>query len=405
MEFFKKIDMKNKIEFCTKCIAPSSSAIPLEFDQNGVCSGCNTSNKKNEVDWSRRKKQFQMLLSQYKNQDNNNYDCIIPVSGGKDSYFQVHMITKVFKMNPLLVTYNANNWTAEGYENLHNMREAFGCDHVFFTPSIDLLKRMNRIGFKKMGDMNWHGHSGIYTYPFIVAVEKKIPLVIYGEHGFMDIGGMHSYNDYVEFTQRYRLEHCLRGFDWEDFLDHSDRDKIKENELLGFKFPSDSSIKDIGVRGIFISNYIEWSGNNNATIAKQYGFKESAEGFDRTYRKISNLDDMHENGIHDYLKFIKFGYGRATDHASKDIRDGFISRIEGIRIVEGMDHIKPKDLFRWLSYVGMNEYEFDSICDSFRDPRVWHIKNGLWWKDNVWGGMSSYGKVFLPEESQAKFER
>ena len=369
---------------------PSSSAIPVEFDENGICSGCATASQKIEVDWNRRKKQFQNLLDQYQNNSNSNYDCIIPVSGGKDSYFQVHMVKNVFKMNPLLVTYNANNWTKTGYENLHNMRDAFGCDHIFFTPSIDLIKRMNRIGFKLMGDMNWHGHSGMNTYPFIVAVEKKIPLVIYGEHGFMDIGGMHSYNDYVEFTQRYRLEHNLRGYDWQDFLGFEGKDKIYENELLGFKFPSDKDIKDVGVRGIFISNYVEWSGNNNATIAKEYGFKENSEDFQRTYRKISNLDDMHENGIHDYMKFIKFGYGRATDHACKDIRDGVIDRDSGIEIVKKMDHVKPNDLIRWLKYVDMKEDDFDKIADSFRDPGVWHQKNNLWHKDTIDGNLMPF---------------
>ncbi len=399
-----KNKMKNKIKFCKKCVMPSSSAIPVEFDENGVCSGCNTANQKDDIDWGRRKKQFHRLLDQYKNQDHSNYDCIIPVSGGKDSYFQVHMVKNVFNMNPLLVTYNANNWTKTGYENLHNMREAFGCDHVFFTPSIDLLKRMNRIGFQVMGDMNWHGHSGIFTYPFIVAAEKKIPLVIYGEHGFMDLGGMHSYNDYVEFTQRYRLEHCLRGYDWSDFLGHHGGDKIKENELLGFKFPSDEDIKNIGIRGVFIANYIKWSGNNNANIAKQYGFKENEEEFDRTYRKISNLDDMHENGIHDYMKFVKFGYGRATDHVCKDIRDGVMSRDEGVKIIRNMDHVKPNDLERWLTYVGMSEQEFNGIADSFRDDRVWHIKDGLWWKDDILGKSESYGKSCLSTQQQKKYE-
>ena len=374
-----------KVKYCKKCVMPSSAAIPIEFDNNGICSGCNTANQKADIDWDRRGKQFKKLLEQYRNKDNSSYDCIIPVSGGKDSYFQVHMVKNVYKMNPLLGTYNANNWTKTGYENLHNMREAFGCDHVFFTPSIDLLKKMNRIGFRMTGDMNWHGHSGIFTYPFIVAVEKKIPLVIYGEHGFMDIGGMHSYNDYVEFTQRYRLEHCLRGYDWQDFMGHKGRDEIKENELLGFKFPSDSDIKDVGVRGIYISNYVEWSGNNNARIAKQYGFKENEEEFERTYRKISNLDDMHENGIHDYMKYIKFGYGRATDHVIKDIREGIMTRDEGIEIVKKMDHIRSKDLYRWLEYVDMSEEEFDTIADTFRDKRVWEkdIK-GIWMKDNIW---------------------
>ena len=374
-----------KVKYCKKCVMPSSSAIPVEFDEDGVCSGCNTANQKDEINWERRGKQLNKLLEQYRSKDGTNYDCIIPVSGGKDSYFQVHMIKNVYKMNPLLVTYNANNWTKIGYENLHNMREAFGCDHVFFTPSIDLLKRMNRIGFYMTGDMNWHGHSGIFTYPFIVAVEKKIPLVFYGEHGFMDIGGMHSYNDYVEFTQRYRLEHCLRGYDWQDFLGHKGRDKIEAKELLGFQFPKDEDIKNVGVRGIFISNYVKWSGNNNVKIAKQYGFKENDEDFERTYRKMSNLDDMHENGIHDYMKYIKFGYGRATDHVIKDIRDGILTRDQGIEFVKKMDHIKSKDLLRWLEYVDMSENEFDKIADTFRDKRVWEKDTqGKWIKDNIW---------------------
>ena len=374
-----------KVTYCKKCVIPSSSASPVEFDENGICSGCSTSDEKVDINWERRGKQLKKLLEQYENKDGGNYDCIIPVSGGKDSYFQVHMIKNVYKMNPLLVTYNANNWTKTGYENLHNMREAFGCDHIFFTPSIDLLKRMNRIGFYMMGDMNWHGHCGIYTYPFIVAVEKKIPLVIYGEHGFMDLSGMHSHNDYVEFTQRYRLEHALRGYTWKDFLEHKGRDHIEKKELLGFKFPKDSDIKDIGIRGIFIGNYVKWSGNNNAKIAKTYGFKENEEEFERTYRKISNLDDMHENGIHDYLKYVKFGYGRATDHTMKDIRDGIMSREEAIEIIKQRDHIKSKDLKRWLKYVDISEKEFDTIADTFRDKRVWRKdNNNNWIKDNIW---------------------
>ena len=158
-----------------------------------------------------------------------------------------------------------------------------------------------------------------------------------------------------------------------------------EKELLGFKFPKDADVKDIGVRGIFISNYVEWSGNNNAKIAKQYGFKENEEEFERTYRKISNLDDMHENGIHDYMKYIKFGYGRATDHVTKDIREGIMTRDEGIEIIKKMDKIKPKDLYRWLKYVDMTEEEFDSIADSFRDKHVWEKDaQGNWVKDNIW---------------------
>jgi hypothetical protein len=137
----------------------------------------------------------------------------------------------------------------------------------------------------------------------------------------------------------------------------------------------------------------------------EYGFKPAPEPFERTYRRMSNLDDMHENGMHDYLKFIKFGYGRASDHCSKDIRAGRMSRDEALEIVKKMDPIKSKDLFRWLDYVGMSEVEFDHISDTFRDPRVWWIQNGQWWKDNLWGEPSPYGKVNLSEAEQEKYHR
>jgi hypothetical protein len=101
---------------------------------------------------------------------------------------------------------------------------------------------------------------------------------------------------------------------------------------------------------------------------------------------FSNLDDMHENGIHDYMKFVKFGYGRTTDHASKDIRAGHMTREQGIALVRRYDHVKSRrDLDRWLRYVNMTEEEFDRIADGFRDPRVWwRDENGEWKKDNIW---------------------
>ena len=373
-----------KVSYCKKCVLPSSSAIPVEFNKDGVCSACNTSAQVEEIDWDRRLRQFKKLLNSYKNDNGENYDCLIPVSGGKDSYFQVHIIKNILGLNPLLVTYNANNWMKEGYENLHNMRDAFGCDHIFFTPSISLLKRLNKLCFKKMGDMNWHAHCGIQTYPYIIAVQHNIPLIIDGEHGFMDMGGMHSYSDYVELTQRFRLEHVQRGYDWHDMLGDEDI-PIKKQEMISYMFPSDEEIKRVGIRGVYLGNYVKWSGNHNADIAKKYGWKEAEEEFDRTYRKISNLDDMHENGIHDYMKYIKFGYGRATDHVCKDIREEKMTREEGIEIIRKMDGVKPKDLYRWLDYVDMTEKEFDSIADSFRDTRVWSKDlSGNWIKDNIW---------------------
>ena len=130
------------------------------------------------------------LIDEYRS--DGNYDFLIPVSGGKDSYFQTHVAVQELGLKPLLVTYHGNNYLPEGERNLQRMREVFDCDHIFFRPSVDTLIKMNRLGFRVLGDMNWHAHCGIFTFPIQVAVRYRVPLILWGEHGFMDLGGMYS---------------------------------------------------------------------------------------------------------------------------------------------------------------------------------------------------------------------
>lgn len=400
------------MQYCKKCVYPGVAATPLTFDDEGICSGCRVNSTTDEVDWDERLKQFKRLVKRYKK--DNDYDILIPVSGGKDSYWQTHVATKILGLKPLLVTYHGNNYLNEGEYNLHRMREVFDCDHIIMRPSKNVLVKMNRLGFKIQGDMNWHGHCGIFSFPIQAAVRFEVPLILWGEHGFMDLGGMYSINDFIEFTAKFRKEHALRGYDWNNFtdegLDELGKSELKEGltakDLRWAMYPTDDKIDELGVRGIYLSNYIKWDADKHTQLMQElYGWKPAEKEFDRTYRKASNLDDMHENGIHDYLKFIKFGYGRATDHVCKDIRSGKMSKEEGIEMVRKYDSVKSSDLKRWLDYVDMKEEEFDYICDTFRDPRVWWIQDGKWWKENLWGDSSSYGSVHLDSGQQEKYLR
>ena len=193
-----------------------------------------------------------------------------------------------------------------------------------------------------------------------------------------------------EFTKRERLEHVLRGFDWTDFTDQGLnrmgraelREGLTQQDLQWAIFPDDQRMQQVGVRGVYLGNYVPWDGVANAELAAQlYGWEQAQTPFERTYRTISNLDDMHENGIHDYLKYLKFGYGRGTDHAAKDVREGRISRGQAIELVLEYDHVRPTvDLHRWLEYVDIDESTFDNVADSFRDRRVWWQENGRWAK-------------------------
>lgn len=389
------------MKYCSRCVYSAASATPLTFDEHGVCSGCRVAEQKKNIDWKKRFQIFRETVEQYRT--DSNYDIVIPVSGGKDSYFQTHIVVNELKLKPLLVTYHGNNYLPEGEYNLSRMREVFDCDHIIVKPGQDVLIKMNRLGFKLQGDMNWHNHCGIFTVPIQVAVRYKVPLMLWGEHGFMDLGGMYSYSDFVEFTAKFRLEHAQRGLDWHDFTDEGlqrlGRTELKEGltakDLLWAQYPSDEEIDAVGVRGLYLSNFVDWDANQHVKLVmNKYGWKPAQQPFERTYRMFSNLDDMHENGIHDYLKFVKFGYGRATDHACKDIRAGIMTREEGIEMVKKYDHVKPmRDLKRWLTYVDMMEEEFDALCDTFRDKRVWRIEDGYWVKDNIWGEPSRYVKV------------
>lgn len=388
------------MKWCSKCVYPIVTATPLALDELGVCSGCRVSEQSNKIDWKLRGGMFEELLDEYRGK--GDYDILIPVSGGKDSYFQAD-IAQRYGLKILLVTYHGNNYLPEGEYNLQRMKHLFNADHIIFYPSVDVLIKMNRIGFRLQGDMNWHNHCGIFTVPIQVAVRYRVPLMLWGEHGFMDLGGMYSYNDFVEFTAKCRLEHFLRGYDWRDFTDEGlqklGRPELKENlvarDLHWAKYPNDDEIEGVGVRGIYLSNFFRWDANyHGPEMVKKYEWRPAQQPFERTYRTMSNLDDMHENGIHDYLKFIKLGYGRGSDHSCKDIRGGLMSREEGIEMVRKYDHVKPRrDLERWLKYVNITEDEFDATCDTFRDPRVWRIERGEWVKDCIWGEAASFGPV------------
>lgn len=390
------------MQYCKLCTYPII-AVNLSMREDGICSGCVVHDEKETIDWSAREEEFRKILESYRSKDGSNYDCIIPVSGGKDSHFQTWYIAKKLGLKPLLVTYYTHNYTETAEHNLRNISRAFGVDHYVFTPSLEMVRKMNIAGFKKMGDMSWHFHCGVWTLPFQVAVKFNIPLVIYGEHGFLDLAGQYSLADRPEFTVRDRKESYLRGYDWNDFVGD---EGLTEQDLLWARYPSDDDIARVGVRGLYLGVYTYWDGNAHARDMQQYGFQSNNEVSERTYRTISNVDDIHENGIKDWLKFVKFGYGRCTDHTSKDIRLGIMTREEGIALVRKYDHVIPRaSLEYFLSMTGMKEDEFFRIADTFRDPRVWWIQDGEWWKDTLWGAPAAYGPVHLPKEAWAKYEK
>jgi N-acetyl sugar amidotransferase len=372
------------MEYCKRCVYPANAKPGIVLDEHGICSGCRSFEHKtfltDQVDWVARRRLLKELLGEYSERQRakkNPYDCIIPVSGGKDSHFQTWLIRREFGLNPLLVTYNHTFNTPLGIRNLTNLIQKLDCNLVRYTTAPGAALRLAKYMLGKIGDVTWHYHAGIMTFPIQAAVQYDVPLIIWGEEGFSELVGMHNLDDFVEFTKKKRQEHMMRGFEPDDLLEEPDC-TLTRYDLAPFFYPPDEEIERVGVRGIYLSNYVLWNAREHAEfVIRELGF-ESAQRRDRTFNIYGKTDDIHANGLHDYLKYLKFGYGRATDDAANEIRHGRMTREQGIELVMRYDPVRPFDMDIFLRKVGITEAEFMQLVDPMRDPAIWEKANGAW---------------------------
>lgn len=374
------------MQYCKRCVYPANARPGIVFDDEGICSGCRLIESRPSIDWSGRDSMLREILADYSDRQRakkNPYDCIVPVSGGKDSTFQVWLVRKKFGLNPLLVSYNHTFNTPLGIRNLTNLVERLDCNLVRYTTAPGSARRIAKHMIKKVGDVTWHYHAGIMTFPIRAAVQYDVPLIVWGEEGFSELIGMHNQDDFVEFTKKKRQEHSMRGFEPEDLLEEPDC-PLTRYDLAPFFYPSDEDIERVGVRGIYLSNYIYWNARAQTEfVIRELGF-ETAQSRERTFNLYDKLDDVHANGLHDYLKYLKFGYGRATDDASTEIRHGRMTREQGIELVARHDHVRPSDVDIFLRATGMTEPELLELVEPMRDPSIWEKRSGQWRaKDSV----------------------
>lgn len=366
------------MRYCARCLYPENAKPTIIFDDEGVCSGCryHESRGKLEVDWEERLQMLEQILDEAKRMARargNSHDCIIPVSGGKDSHYQVWLLKKKYGMNPLLVTFNHVYNSPAGLRNLSNLVEKSGCDLVRYTAGVDSVRRLSRYMLQTVGDLTWHYHAGIRTFPFQVAVKYNIPLIVWGEHGFAELTGIVSLEDFVEFTRWTRKEHDMRGYEPHDLIG---KGGITLADVAPYIYPSDEEIEKTEVRGIYLSNFVDWNAKSHAELMiKEWDFAPVTYERDRSFNLYAKIED-HANDVHDYLKYLKFGYGRSTDDASMEIRHGRMTREEGIAQVAYYDHREPTSLEMYCDFLGIGKTEFYHLVDNQRDPRIW-ARNSL----------------------------
>ncbi|MEQ8170228.1 MAG: N-acetyl sugar amidotransferase [Candidatus Eremiobacterota bacterium] len=392
--------------YCKRCLYPANHPLKITFNKEGVCSGCQVHEEKDYLDWNYRSNLLKNIFDNYRNASGQNYDCIIPVSGARDSYFIVHTVKNVYKMHPLLVTYNKHYNTKIGIRNLAYLRTLLGCDILTLTVSPETVKKITRCTIKKMGSIYWHCIAGQTVFPVQIAVRFKIPLIIWGVHQGCDQVGMFSHLDEVEMTRKYRKDHDLMGYEAEDLIDRSDG--IDENDVRQYMYPYDKEIEKVGVRGIYLSNYIRWdSKKQHEMMIELYGYETTTQH--RTFDTYNDVDCFHYSDLHDYIKFLKWGYGKVIDHASREIRLKRLTREEGILLVKYYQAISPdlKKISLFLDWLGMNEEEFFYYINLMRDQAIWKDKKGESWElvDSIENHINDYGidNVRLEKLEDCKF--
>jgi len=367
------------MRFCKRCLYPENHPLNIVFDEEGVCSGCRVHEEKDALDWKPRGEKLKEILNLYRNTSGNNYDCIIPVSGARDSHFIVHTIKKVYGMNPLLVTYNKHYNTDVGIRNLAWLRMQLDCDIMTLTVNPETVKKITRASMRKMGSIYWHCLAGQTVYPVQVAVKFKIPLIIWGAHQGIDQVGMFSHLDEVEMTRKYRKEHDLMGFEAEDLVDEFDG--ITKTDIVPYIYPDDKELERVGVRGIYLNNYIRWDTKaQHEEMIRLYKYESYPQT--RTFDTYNDVDCFNYSDVHDYIKYVKHGYGKVTDHASREIRLRRMSREEGIQVAHHYTNIEPKNLELFLQWIGMTENSFHYIIDQHRNKEIWHRNENWEWTMN-----------------------
>jgi N-acetyl sugar amidotransferase len=357
------------MKYCKRCVMPDTKP-DLVLDADGICNACRSYERRAEVNWDARRKELDTILDKYRSKDGSNWDCIIPVSGGKDSTFQVIRMLQL-GMNPLCVTATTCDLTEIGRKNIENIKN-LGVDYIELSPNPVIRRKLNRIGLTQVGDISWPEHVSIFTVPVRAAVQYKIPLIVWGENSQNEYGGPASASENHILNRRWLEEFGgLLGLRVSDLIG---MDGIEPKHLIPYTYPTDTELSEVEVTGIFLGYYIPWDGFANALMAQAYGFTTYPTAVESSIVNYENLDN-YQTAIHEYFKFLKFGFGRVTDHCCLHIRRGRMLREDGIHLAKVRDGKFPrsymgKSLEETLAPLDMTVEEFTKICDRFTNKKL-----------------------------------
>ena len=374
----KQIDkLPTNIIWCKNCLM-SNQKTRIIFDENGICSGCKNLEYKKNIDWEKRESELVALLDKHRKNDGS-FDVIVPSSGGKDSGYVAHQLKYKYNMNPLTVTWSPMKYTLIGRKNLEASIDS-GLNNLLFTPNGNFQRKFARLCLEELGDAFHVFVLGQVCFPFHVAINYNIKLVFYGENGEAEYSG-----DPIFYNKPYKpasewVERYFKGSTFRELINYGLKNKDYFNEKdfneVDLKYYEPPKLKDMEAHGIegkyFFSYYKNWIPQENYYYCvENTGFRPNKERSEGTYSKYSSLDDKFD-GFHYYLRYIKFGLGRCSEDASHEIREGHLTREEGINLMKQYEGEFPKKNFQeFLDYLDIDDKQFWNIVDSWRLDHIW----------------------------------
>jgi N-acetyl sugar amidotransferase len=363
---------KNSVRWCANCLAMSTRP-RITFDERGWCNACRWNERKKTLDWASRREELDRLLNKYRRNDGR-FDCLVPVSGGKDGSYVAYNLKHKYGMNPICLTITPAMPLALGEENLRAFVES-GFNHISINPAHEAMRILNRVGFIEMGFPYYGWLIAIQAGVVRMANQLGLGLIFYGEDGEVEYGGSTETDKNPIYDVQYMKKIYLEG-GYDKVLQSS---RLEEKDLFFFKFPSDEELAQRPIEMTHWSYFENWDPYRNYLVAKEHcGLKEADSSNAGTFTNFSQ-NDQALYALHTYLMYLKFGFGRANQDASIEVRRGAMDRAQAVNLVRIYDGLYPEEFVSdYLKYYQITKEEFDAVLDRYANKNLFEKIDGYW---------------------------
>jgi N-acetyl sugar amidotransferase len=362
------------MRYCRRCILPDTRP-NLEIGPDGVCNACAAHDSRAQIDWAARERAFRQVVERARRRAGTGagYDCLIPVSGGKDSTWQVVTCLE-YGLRPLCVTWKTPARTAIGQANLDNL-VSLGVDHIDFQVHPEVERRFTRLALERCGDPAIPMHMALFNIPLTIAVRFRIPLVVWGENSAFEYGGSEEERTGFRldgaWLRKHGVTHGTTARDWVGA-------ELSVKDLTPYFGPSDQELEEAGVLAVFLGYYFPWDPQATYQVARRHGFRPRPQGPKTGLYDFADIDD-HFISVHHWFKWYKFGFTRLQDNLSLEIRHGRLSREQAIEIMRRRgDQTPHQDIERLCCYLGIDREHFFQVAERFRNREIWRRVDGVW---------------------------